>query len=111
MEQMARNNSQGNSQGSSQQNSQGGAQGNASSGSSGQSSAGGKQGSTDPRVQQSLDRLKQGTDDMRRATSPQQSEAEARRGADRLKEATDLLGSMRQQQSSTKVDSLAEEAS
>ena len=48
---------------------------------------------------------------MRRATSPQQSEAEARRAADRLKEATDLLGSMRQQQSANKVDSLAEEAS
>jgi hypothetical protein len=48
---------------------------------------------------------------MRRATSPQQSQAEARRAADRLKEATDLLGSMRQQESATKVDSLAEEAS
>ena len=47
---------------------------------------------------------------MRRATSPQQSEAEARRAADRLKEATDLLGGMRQQQSSAKVDSLADEA-
>src|SRR6266481_3010395 len=111
MEQMARNNSQGNSQGSSQQNSQSGAQGNSSSGSSGQSSAGGKQGSTDPRVQQSLDRLKQATDDMRRATSPQQSEAEARRAADRLKEATDLLGGMRQQQASSHLGSLADETS
>jgi hypothetical protein len=109
MEQMARNNSQGNSQGSSQQNSQSGSQGNSSSGSSGQSSAGGKQGSPDPRVQQSLDRLKQATDDMRRATSPQQSEAEARRAADRLKEATDLLGGMRQQQASSRLGSLADE--
>jgi hypothetical protein len=107
MEQMARNKSQG----SSQQNSQGGAQGNSSSGSSGQSSAGGMQGSTDPRVQQSLDRLKQATDDMRRATSPQQSEAEARRAADRLKEATDLLGGMRQQQASSRLGSLADETS
>jgi hypothetical protein len=111
MEQMARNNSQGNSQGSSQQNSQSGSQGNSSSGSSGQSGAGGKQGSTDPRVQQSLDRLKQATDDMRRATSPQQSEAEARRAADRLKEATDLLGGMRQQQASSRLGSLADETS
>src|SRR6266853_61064 len=111
MEQMARNNSQGNSQGSSQQNSQGGAQGNSSSGSSGQSSAGGEQGSTHPRVQQSIDRLKQATDDMRRATSPQQSEAEARRAADRLKEATDLLGGMRQQQASSRLGSLADETS
>jgi hypothetical protein len=104
MEQMARNNSQGNSQGSSQS----GSQGNSSSGSSGQSSGGGK---TDPRVQQSLDRLKQATDDMRRATSPQQSEAEARRAADRLKEATDLLGGMRQQQASSRLGSLADETS
>jgi hypothetical protein len=111
MEQMARNNSQGNSQGSSQQGSQSGSQGNSSSGSSGQSSGGGKQGSTDPRVQQSLDRLKQATDDMRRATSPQQSEAEARRAADRLKEATDLLGGMRQQQASSRLGSLADETS
>jgi hypothetical protein len=108
MEQMARNNSQGSSQQSSQQ---GGSQGNSSSGSSGQSSAGGKQGSTDPRVQQSLDRLRQATDDMRRATSPQQSEAEARRAADRLKEATDLLGGMRQQQASSRLGSLADETS
>src|SRR6202047_847291 len=111
MEQMPRNNSQGNSQGSSQQGSQSGSQGSSSSGSSGQSSGGGKQGSTDPRVQQSLDRLKQATDDMRRATSPQQSEAEARRAADRLKEATDLLGSMRQQQASSRLGSLADETS
>ncbi|MBZ5699363.1 MAG: DUF4175 domain-containing protein [Acidobacteriia bacterium] len=99
MEQLARNNSQGSSQS------------NSSSGSAGQSGAGGRQGSTDPRVQQSLDRLRQATDDMRRATSPQQSDAEARRAADRLKEATDLLGGMRQQQTSARVNSLANETS
>ncbi len=108
MEQMARNNGQSGS-GSQSSSQQGGAQGNSSSGASGQSGAGGKSG--DPRVQQSLDRLRQATDDMRRATSPQQSEAEARRAADRLKEATDLLGSMRHEQSANKVDSLADEAS
>jgi hypothetical protein len=108
MEQMARNNGQGGS-GSQSGSQQGGAQGNSSSGSSGQSGGGGKSG--DPRVQQSLDRLRQATDDMRRATSPQQSEAEARRAADRLKEATGLLGSMRHEQSANKVDSLADEAS
>jgi hypothetical protein len=115
MEQMARNNGQSGSgsQSSSQQgnssSSGSSAGGSGQSGSSGQSGANG--GTGDPRVQQSLDRLRQATDDMRRATSPQQSEAEARRAADRLKEATDLLGSMRQQQSSGKVDSLADEAS
>jgi hypothetical protein len=48
---------------------------------------------------------------MRRATSPQQSEAEARRAADRLKEATDMLGGMRQQQASSRLGSLADETS
>jgi hypothetical protein len=94
-----------------QNNSQGSSQGNSSSGSAGQSGAGGKQASTDPRIQQSLDRLRQATDDMRRATSSRQSDAEARRAADRLKEATDLLGGMRQQQTSARVNSLADEAS
>jgi hypothetical protein len=112
MEQMAKNNSQSGSQGNSQSSSSGqSSSGQSSSGQSGgQSSSGGKAGGTDPRVQQSLDRLKQATDDMSRATSPQQSEAEARRAADRLKEATDLLGGMRQQQASSKVGQLADEA-
>jgi hypothetical protein len=108
MEQLAKNNSQSSSPSGSQSSSSSSSSGQSG---SGQSSAGGKSGSSDPRVQQSLDRLKQATDDMRRATSPQQSEAEARRAADRLKEATDLLGGMRQQQSSSKVDSLADETS
>jgi hypothetical protein len=109
MEQLTKN-----SQNGSQSGSQGGAQGNSQSGSSGNSSGqSGREGKpgADPRVQQSLDRLRQATDDMRRATSPQQSEAEARRAADRLKEATDLLGGMRQQQAASKLDSLADEAS
>jgi hypothetical protein len=132
MEQMARNNGQ-NSSGSQSGSQQGNSQGSSSSGSAGQSGSGGQSGSSgqsasngqsgsagqsgangksgDPRVQQALDRLRQATDDMRRATTPQQSEAEARRAADRLKEATDLLGSMRHEQSSSKVDSLADEAS
>jgi hypothetical protein len=108
MEQMAKNNSQGGSQSGSQGSSSSSSSGQ--SGSSGQSNSGGKPG-TDPRVQQSLDRLKQATDDMRKATTPQESEAAARRAADRLKEATDMLGGMRQQQASSKVDALADEAS
>jgi hypothetical protein len=120
MEQMARNGQQ-NGSGSQSGSQQGNAQGSSASGSSGQPGSSGQSGASgqsaasgragDPRVQQSLDRLRQATDDMRRATSPEQSEAAARRAADRLKEATDVLGSMRQQQSATKVDSLAEEAS
>jgi hypothetical protein len=113
MEQMARNNGQ-NSSGSQSGSQQGSSQGSSASASSGQSGSGqsGANGAAgDPRVQQSLDHLRQATDDMRKATSPEQSEAAARRAADRLKEATDLLGSMRQQQSAGKVDSLAQEAS
>ncbi len=119
MEQMARNgqngsSSQSGSQSTSQSGSQqGNSQGSSSSSASGQSGSGqsGANGASgDPRVQQSLDRLRQATDDMRRATSPEQAEAAARRAADRLKEATDLLGSMRQQQSAGKVDSLANDA-
>ncbi len=106
MEQMARNNSQKGSSGS-----QGSSSSSASgqSGQSGQSGSSGSQSSGDPRVQQSLDRLRQATDDMRRASSQPQNEAEARRAADRLREATDLLGGMRQQQNSSRLSSLADQ--
>lgn len=103
MEQMARSNSQG--QGSS------GSQGNSSSSASGQSGSSGSQGSGDPRVQQSLDRLRQATDDMRRAASQPRNDAEARRAADRLREATNLLNGMRQQQNSSRLGGLADETS
>ncbi|HLY64977.1 MAG TPA: hypothetical protein VKU60_05535, partial [Chloroflexota bacterium] len=80
----------------------------------GQSGAGGSQsqGGTgvDPRVQQALDRLRQANDDMRRATSNPQSQADARRAADRLREATNLLGSTGQQQASQQMDSMARDA-
>jgi hypothetical protein len=112
MEQMARNGQNGSSSqsGSQQSNAQGSSSASGSSGQSGSGQSGANGAAGDPRVQQSLDRLRQATDDMRRATSPEQSEAAARRAADRLKEATDLLGSIRQQQSQSKVDSLADEA-
>jgi len=48
---------------------------------------------------------------MRRATSPQHSEAEARRAADRLKESHGFAGRMRQQQASSRLGSLADETS
>src|SRR5712692_5148201 len=72
MEQMARNNSQG----SSQQNSQGGSQGNSSSSSSGQSSGGGKQGSTDPRVQQASSRLGSLADETSRLAKEQRNQGD-----------------------------------
>jgi len=89
------------------------AQGNrqGSSASSSQAGTGGSsQGSGDQRVQQAFERLRQANEDMRRAASPQPSEADARRAADRLREATNLLQGMRQQGVSGRLDSLAREA-
>jgi hypothetical protein len=92
MDQLARSNQQG------------------SSASSSQTGANGSQGSGDQRVRQAIDRLRQANEDMRRAASPQPSEADARRAADRLREATNLLQGMRQQGASGRLDALAREA-
>jgi hypothetical protein len=105
MQQLAQNGQQG-QQGSSS------SSGQSSSGQSsdGQSSNNQSQSNPDQRAQQALDRLKQAGEDMRRAASGQEGEAEARRAADRLREATNLLGSMQQQQASGRLDSMAQEA-
>src|SRR6185503_2292180 len=71
---------------------------------------GSPQGSTDPRVKQALDRLRQASDDMRKAAAPGQSPADARRAAERLKEASNLLGGVKQNQSSGQLDATAREA-
>jgi len=92
MEQLAQRNQQGSSASSSQA-----------------GAGGGSQGSGDQRTRQALDRLRQANDDMRRAGSPQPSEADARRAADRLREAANLLQGMRQQGASGRLDSLARE--
>jgi hypothetical protein len=79
---------------------------------SGQSSAGGG-ASSDPRVQQALNQLRQANDDMRRANSQAQQgqgQADARRAAERLREATNLLGGTQRQQNSGRLDSLSQEA-
>jgi hypothetical protein len=91
MEQLTRGNQQGSS-------SPGGQTGEGQSGAAAQS------------LQQALNRLRQASDDLRRAASSQQSKADARRAADRLEEAANLLGGMRQQQPSGRLDSLAREA-
>ncbi len=70
----------------------------------------GQQGS-DQRLKQAFDRLTQATDDMRKSASPnEQGSAGARRAAERLQEAKDLLRGMRQQQSSNQLDDLAQRA-
>ena len=78
---------------------------------SGQSSSSGGSAS-DPRVQQALNQLRQANDDMRRANSEgQQGQADARRAAQRLRDATNLLSGTQRQQNSGRLDSLAQEAS
>ena len=47
---------------------------------------------------------------MRRATSQGASAADARRAADRLREATDLLGGLQQQDASGRLNSMAQTA-
>ena len=81
---------------------------------SGQSSASGGS-SSDPRVQQALNQLRQANDDMRRANSqaqqgPGQGREDARRAAERLRDATNLLGGTQRQQNSGRLDSLTQEA-
>jgi hypothetical protein len=113
MEQLARN-QQGQQQGNQQQGGQqSSSSGQGSSGQNGQqgASGSGSSASGDPRMQQALDRLRQAREDMDRAASQsrEQSDAAARRAAERLKEASDLLSGMQQQQSSQQLDSIARE--
>ena len=79
------------------------------SGSQSASSRGTADGNADPRVSQSLERLRAANEAMARAGS-QQSAQEAKRAADRLREATDLLGGAQKQQASSKLDAMGREA-
>ena len=99
MAQMARSNSQQGPEGAA----------GSSSPSSSSPSGRGQQSSADASVQQALERLRQANDDMRRAASPEQSEADARRAADRLREASSLLGRTRNQDATERLNSMARE--
>ena len=112
MEQLAQQQSQQNGQQSGQSSSGQSSSGQSSSGQQSQSqSASGSSGadSRDQRVQQALEQLRQANQDMERAQQ-QGDDAEARRAADRLRDATNLLGSLQQQQASGRLDSMAGEA-
>ena len=61
-------------------------------------------------AQQALDRLRQANDDMRRAASQGTNAADSRRAADRLREATDLLGGLQQQDAASRLNSMSKEA-
>ena len=61
--------------------------------------------------QQALDRLRQANEDLRRAISQQgASPADARRAAERLREATDLLGRLQQQDAGGSLGAMAQTA-
>jgi hypothetical protein len=78
--------------------------------SSGQSQTGQGGSASDPRIQQALNQLRQANEDMRRASSQPQNQADARRAAQRLRDATSLLGGAQRQQQSGRLDALAGEA-
>ncbi|HEY1221534.1 MAG TPA: hypothetical protein VGF03_21520 [Bryobacteraceae bacterium] len=61
-------------------------------------------------AQQALDRLRQANDDMRHALSRNASAADSRRAADRLRQATELLGGIEQQAASGRLSSMAQTA-
>ncbi len=61
-------------------------------------------------AQQALDRLRQANEDMKRATTQSASAAASRRAADRLREATSLLGGLQQQDASGRLNSMAQTA-
>src|SRR5690348_8112187 len=109
----------GQQQGGQQGGQQSGQQQNGSSG-GGQQSANGQQGangtpngqtSADNRMQQAIDRLRQAQEDMARAASQgQQNDAAARRAAERLQEASKLLGGLQQREAGQQMDAMAREA-
>jgi hypothetical protein len=61
-------------------------------------------------AQQALDRLRQANEDMRRAVSRNASAADSRRAADRLRQATDLLGGMQQKDAASRLNAMAQSA-
>jgi hypothetical protein len=127
LEQMQRNQQQ--QQGNQQANQQGGQQsgqqqGGQQSGQGGQSQSGrsganGQQGangtpsgqaSADNRMQRALDSLRQAQEDMARAASQNQNDAAARRAAERLQEASNLLSGLQQREAGQQMDAMAREA-
>ena len=100
----------GGQQGQSQQ-----ARGQSGSSSGSQSGSDSKDGGADPRVQQALNRLREANEQMRRAAAPGQSgqagAGQAKAAAERLHEATNLMGGAQKQQATGKLDSLANDAS
>jgi len=113
--QQQQGNQQGNQQGGQQQSGQQGGQSQSGrAGANGQQGANGApngQASADNRMQEALDRLRQAQEDMARAASQgQQNDAAARRAAERLQEASNLLSGLQQREASQQMDAMAREA-
>jgi hypothetical protein len=79
-------------------------------GQSANSSSGQSPDSTDQRIEQALTRLRQAGDAMKRSGGPQQNTEAARRAADQLQQASNLLAGSQQQLASNKLGSLTREA-
>jgi len=118
MEQMAQNAQQG-QQGQQGQQSASNSSGQSSSGQSSsaraqssgsQSSSGGSGASSDPRVTQALNRLRNANEAMKQSAGQQQSGEAARRAADQLRQAAGLMSGAQQQQATGKLDSLSRES-
>lgn len=106
MEQMAHN------QRSGQSSSQGGRQAarGANQGASRTAPSSASEAQSNRNMQQALQQLRQAEEEMLRAASPGQTQADARQATERLREAMNMLRGMRQQQASNALDSLALES-
>jgi hypothetical protein len=98
------------SQGGAQSSQQQQANNRQSSGQNSKQSSGQSGQSSDERVEQALSRLRQAGEAMKRNAGPQQNADAARQAADKLREATSLLGGTQQQLASGKLGSLSHEA-
>jgi hypothetical protein len=75
-----------------------------------QSSSGGAGDTTDQRVTQALNRLRNADEAMKQSAGQQQSSEDAKRAADQLRQAASLMGGAEQQQATGKLDSLSRES-
>ena len=109
----ARNGQEGQQGQSGQAGQQGGRQASGQQGGAQSASRGSAGGGSDPRVSQALERLRAANESMAQADSqqnPQQSQQEAKKAAERLREATDLLGGAQRQEASSALGSIGREA-
>jgi hypothetical protein len=79
-------------------------------GSQGQSSADPRARASQQAAQQALDRLRQAQNEMRRAASDPRAASDARLAAERLREASSLLGGMQSQVATGRLGSISKEA-